>query len=742
MNEAVARRMVFGRDVVFNFGPYASAYTWMYHPATDHLMFTADTLIGLAVAMGALSLAGKARLAYLLPLPLAMWLVGYNAQFPSSGRDALFLILPLLFLLLCVRVTLPATHRWRLINNWQVMLSLTLMMLALSLMPLVKGTFAAASLAIGGLGWLLLLRAHPRLAFALGILFVAGLVGFWLAAYQPLWALPGFFLAQVPIVTGYNDAMSRAGVPAFKILYGIMASLILLAGCLSYARGAGLSGKVMCVGLSLALFLVFKAAFVRDHPNIAADFVLVAAFVLATSLPHWAALIIIAGSIVAWLPPAKHYHGWNLIASLEKSALGQSFDGVRARLGLGQDLHRQFETARAKIRQDYPLPRVDGSADIYPVRHDILLASGLEWSPRPILQSYQANEPRLADRNANHLLGSSAPRHVFFDVDPLDGKLATMEDAESWPLLLAWYHAVDRAGRLLLLDRNQETGDPLKMQDISVSTQRVGEQFNFPEMSEPVWAEIDVKPTVLGQIFAIFFKLPQLHIVFQYKDGQTETFRYVAAMGRSGFIISPVIHDNYDFAALLMKDREQYFSNVRPASIEIKGDRGTRFFWNPVFQVRLRHFELPVRPGAEKFVYDQPSNDQQISDLAFNEKIAGSGECSIEAINRRPVTTQPVELKDRLLVQGWAAFSAKRGIAADEVFVMLSSDDDNLVRAVPARIFPRPDVNVDFKHPEMGPVGFQARIEPAAFKGRSKLQIYVKWHDQFFSCPPVIKISD
>lgn len=117
-----------------------------------------------------------------------------------------------------------------------------------------------------------------------------------------------------------------------------------------------------------------------------------------------------------------------------------------------------------------------------------------------------------------------------------------MEDAESWLLLLAWYHAVDRAGRLLLLDRNQEAGDPLKMQDISVSTQRVGEQFNFPDITEPVWAEIDVKPTFLGQIFAIFFKLPQLHIVFRYKDGQTETFRYMAAMGRSGFIISPVIH--------------------------------------------------------------------------------------------------------------------------------------------------------------------------------------------------------
>src|ERR1700736_1107722 len=45
MNEAVARQMVFGRDIIFTLGPYACAYTGQYHPATDHLMLIADTLL-------------------------------------------------------------------------------------------------------------------------------------------------------------------------------------------------------------------------------------------------------------------------------------------------------------------------------------------------------------------------------------------------------------------------------------------------------------------------------------------------------------------------------------------------------------------------------------------------------------------------------------------------------------------------------------------------------------------------
>jgi hypothetical protein len=38
MNEAVARHLVFGQDILLTFGPLASVYTGMYHPATDWIM--------------------------------------------------------------------------------------------------------------------------------------------------------------------------------------------------------------------------------------------------------------------------------------------------------------------------------------------------------------------------------------------------------------------------------------------------------------------------------------------------------------------------------------------------------------------------------------------------------------------------------------------------------------------------------------------------------------------------------
>jgi hypothetical protein len=51
-------------------------------------------------------------------------------------------------------------------------------------------------------------------------------------------------------------------------------------------------------------------------------------------------------------------------------------------------------------------------------------------------------------------------------------------------------------------------------------------------------------------------------------------------------------------------------------------------------------------------------------------------------------------------------------------------------------------VNAYFKHPEMAPIGFEARLDTADIKGRSKLQIYVKRQDQVFSCPVIVEINN
>src|SRR5262245_60787656 len=48
LNQAIAQGLVYGRDIVFTLGPYASVYTELYHPATDALMLWATLYLGIS----------------------------------------------------------------------------------------------------------------------------------------------------------------------------------------------------------------------------------------------------------------------------------------------------------------------------------------------------------------------------------------------------------------------------------------------------------------------------------------------------------------------------------------------------------------------------------------------------------------------------------------------------------------------------------------------------------------------
>ena len=44
LNEAVGQGYVFGRDVIFTFGPLASLYWQLYSPATDTIMMVGSAI--------------------------------------------------------------------------------------------------------------------------------------------------------------------------------------------------------------------------------------------------------------------------------------------------------------------------------------------------------------------------------------------------------------------------------------------------------------------------------------------------------------------------------------------------------------------------------------------------------------------------------------------------------------------------------------------------------------------------
>jgi hypothetical protein len=256
LNEAVARRLAFGKDIIFTFGPYGSVYSKSYHPATDAQMLWAAGLVAMAIACGLISLTVERH----------RWRAVLLTAFLGAMRfpDPILLATALIFLAVVCRIVLTDSPDHSRPASAAIVFSLLLLPLALGLLILIKGTFAAASLTSMGLGGLALMFCGKwRLAITLGFVFVGSVPVYWILAHQDLADLPAYFAAMGQIISGYNEAMALQG-PLWQPALYLVVSLSLLLLYLGRVR-AMVSGEVaLLAGAGFVLFLGFKAGFIRQ----------------------------------------------------------------------------------------------------------------------------------------------------------------------------------------------------------------------------------------------------------------------------------------------------------------------------------------------------------------------------------------------------------------------------------------------------------------------------------------------
>lgn len=581
MNKATSAGLV-GQPLTFTFGPFSSIYSAQFSPETDGLMIYGGLLLALTVAGGLVALAGPG--AWLPALGFALFL-------PLVDMDPQLVAVPLLVLLLAYRLSSPAAEKS--VGDWGEK-ALPLMMPALALLVLVKGTSAIAAISMLSLAAMLLLWAGKwRLAAICIALFMVGVPVFWIVSNQDLSGLPAYFTSGFYIITGYPDAMSTPG-PYWHIAVFLLACTLIYIFLLRHL-GGGVAGKMLLLGLALLLFLGFKEGFVRHggrHPLAAAGIAM---------LICWGALLVSApgrgrvglgAAFVCWLAITL---AWKPAADVLRPYY-RAADGLYLRITQPDYPRAQYDEALNKIRAAVPLPPLQGTTDIYAWTQSALLAAGLEWSPRPVLQSYSAYTPELLRADAEHLTGPRAPRNVIFSVQAIDGRLPMMEEGNSWPLLLSLYqttqvmHLVPYGVNAAILQRRATPG-AFKLEPLSAESYSFGQRINLPSDTQSViWAEIDVTPSIMGKLWGLLYKSPRLFITYHFPDGTAHEFRYIYRMGETGFVLSPIINNASDFVAL-----PQGAPNApRPASISIRSEGLPDWQWQPHYRMRLYSLTFPA----------------------------------------------------------------------------------------------------------------------------------------------------
>lgn len=722
MNHAIAAHMALGRDVIFTFGPYAFLYTRTYHPLTDHLMIGSALYLAVSYVVALVPLLRRGGITRVA----CVWL----AIVVPSLEDNLFYLYPLVVGLAMWSLSEAHAKDSRSAGRWGWLPFV--LCFPFGMISLIKGSFMILCVATAGLsiGFFVMRRMFVSSAAILAALIVS-ILFFWVLSGQALGDLHAYFHSMSEIAGGYSDAMASAGPPSEALAYIAAAALVAL--LVAIGSWGGVYGRLFVLGLfGIYLFLAFKGGFVRHdgHCIIAANAVLLAAAVLSIERRSAVTLICFVAVAGAY---AYIIHGYASLrlksVAYEASTLYvNAWRGVSARLSPDDLLPSRYAQAMKAIDDAQKLPKLEGGTDLYSLGQSYLLASDSLWNPRPVIQSYSAYTPWLAQVDRNHLLGDSAPQNIWFKVEPIDGRLPSIEDGLSWPELLWRYQIVALHGDYLLLHRRtMAAAAPRTPSALSTPVEyNFGRVIPVPKTTGLVMAEIHIKPSLIGKLTNVFFKRHPLSIMVNLEDGDVRSYRLVAGMAEAGFIISPLVEDIRDFGALY--GAPEQLARKRVVSIRIDHLGGKRE-WNSSFTVSFRQLQLPPPQDVKRLL------DMQlpvIVDKAVTE--ADGCEGSIDLVNGVAPGAQPMRTGVWVSALGWMAKSVSQSIMPDSMLLVFT-DENGQRTFFPAKRKARPDVAAYFKKPGLMMAGYTTAADVSTLKGRYTMGLAYADGDSIKVCP-------
>jgi hypothetical protein len=252
-----------------------------------------------------------------------------------------------------------------------------------------------------------------------------------------------------------------------------------------------------------------------------------------------------------------------------------------------QDAREQ--AAMARLRSTRALPKLDGTVDTIASVQSALIANGLQYWPRPVLQEYVTYTHGLIERNRTFFRSSRAPEYLLMAPGSIDGRHPATAEGAIWPDLLARYAPRDVVNNMALLRRRERPLDIVMqpLRSLSAPIDTVVDLGVLPDKA--IFAYIDIQPTIWGRLANLIFKSATLFIAVQYVDGTEARYRFLPAIAREGFFLSPLIATAEGYLFLATGQASSIPQKVK--SFVIQPGTLASWLWSNTFTVRLNVLE-------------------------------------------------------------------------------------------------------------------------------------------------------
>lgn len=613
LNAAAARGLVHGRDLTWTFGPLAPA------------VFPLDV---------------GANLAWAVPLRLALhaawWIAVALLVHRTRGVLAPIVVVAAMawastletfsapLLLGCLSWLAVAQARRRV---WPAAVAAALSAVTL----LVKFNLGLAAAVAVGAWAVLLVAGAPRAprparaatAAAVALVAAAGVTALlvaWRVAGGPLGVLPAWAADSFRLMQGFSTQLVLDG-PAADIWLalaplGLAAALVAVGAARDRSSPAARGEIAWAVIVALPLFAVFKSAFVRHDLHAVHWFVTLPGCLAlgwpitrmglpsaepssspsaaaptrreGASSPERRREAGAAGVVLAALAVAVGWLAWRQPGGVPWPAgparVLEALRWPRTRAAVRAADEATRAAAVAAFGPGFDVPaRVGGaSIDGYPWDVAGVVLAGLNWTPRYVLQSYQAYDPVLDRRIGEALQGPSAPRYILYRHVAVDDAQPATVDPATWRAIWRWYEidAHDGADTLLLKRRKRARFNILR--PIGAGTARLNTPIDVPDAGgRPVLLYADLAPSLAGRLWAAAYRLVPPDVEVERLDGTRERHRVVWANLPNGILASHMPLWRHQVAPLLGRDWTPPAPTVRRLTFVADGR-----WWREAFAVR------------------------------------------------------------------------------------------------------------------------------------------------------------
>ncbi len=536
VNQAAQSGQIFGRDIVFTYGPLAFLAVPMDFSNNLVLGNIFLIIVQIAFAAALIGLFLRTRSLVSLAAFAVLYLV---ADHQGLALEAFFLIVVALLALDAV-----ASDRLLPVATASVLSGMLL--------------FTKITLGVGATVILLASLAVSKLLLKRSARFAVGLIplplviaAVALLSFDSPASFFNWLVLSADIISGYSSANSIIGASSELVAGASMVAAWMLAMILIRSNRPLF---VFMIVLTPLVLIQFRLGFVRQdtHQYHFVPFMLavIALSILFSNRPRkiWVhlgayAAVLALGSSTLLVEPMKQgfVHSELMSGGRGATAVASLIHLDQTRRNLAILSERNLEALRLS---DAWLPVLKDSKNgvgTLPWEIQYSPANDLTWNPTPTLQIYSAYTRRLDDWTAAHYRGENAPQFIINQFAAVGTRRQLFDAPATWRTLFVNYRlrsAVMGFEPLLLLERRTEERE-FSYAEVQRDTIRLEETgVEVPRSDALVFAEIDLRPNLVGRMQKSFFRVPLIFAIMTHASGHVSHFRLIPGTSDNGVLIN------------------------------------------------------------------------------------------------------------------------------------------------------------------------------------------------------------